>query len=162
MSTSLQDRRGHIARAGDVFSSSGRLFHSRGFGACRVMTSCIVSMSYCNSSVRTTTALNVKHCCRLVGTSVPVGICFGSFSQPPAMFCAFSSPPRRVANYAPPPPPAAARSMGPLLATSLSLYRLRSLEPLLGSKKFAAFVAVTSVLTIPFEASAGVYFGTVR
>eukprot|EP00904_Undaria_pinnatifida_P006484 jgi/Undpi1/2966/HiC_scaffold_14.g06343.m1 len=53
-------------------------------------------------------------------------------------------------------------SMGPLLATSLSLYRLRSLEPLLGSKKFAAFVAVTSVLTIPFEASAGVYFGTVR
>ena len=105
MSTSLQDRRGHIARAGDVFSSSGRLFHSRGFGACRVMTSCIVSMSYCNSSVRTTTALNVKHCCRLVGTSVPVGICFGSFSQPPAMFCAFSSPPRRVANYAPPPRP---------------------------------------------------------
>lgn len=52
--------------------------------------------------------------------------------------------------------------MGPLLASSLSLYRLRALEPLLGSKKFSAFVAVTSALALPFEATAGVYFGTVR
>ncbi|CAN0013747.1 unnamed protein product [Ectocarpus sp. 4 AP-2014] len=53
-------------------------------------------------------------------------------------------------------------SMGPLLASSLSLYRLRALEPLLGSKKFGAFAAVTSALALPFEATAGVYFGTVR
>ena len=53
-------------------------------------------------------------------------------------------------------------SMGPLLASSLSLYRLRALEPLLGSKKFSAFAAVTSALALPFEATAGVYFGTVR
>eukprot|EP00903_Cladosiphon_okamuranus_P015126 g13989.t1 len=52
--------------------------------------------------------------------------------------------------------------MGPLLASSLSLYRLRALEPLLGSKKFSAFAAVTSALALPFEATAGVYFGTVR
>lgn len=52
--------------------------------------------------------------------------------------------------------------MGPLLACSLSLYRLRALEPLLGSKKFSAFAAVTSALALPFEATAGVYFGTVR
>lgn len=52
--------------------------------------------------------------------------------------------------------------MGPLLASSLSLYRLRALEPLLGSKKFGAFAAVTSALALPFEATAGVYFGTVR
>ncbi|CAM9752295.1 unnamed protein product, partial [Pylaiella littoralis] len=53
-------------------------------------------------------------------------------------------------------------SMGPLLACSLSMYRLRVLEPLLGSRKFSALVAVASALALPFEATAGVYFGTVR
>ncbi|CAM9308562.1 unnamed protein product [Ascophyllum nodosum] len=52
--------------------------------------------------------------------------------------------------------------MGPLVATSISLYRLRALEPLLGSKKFGAFVAMSSILALPFEATAGVYFNTVR
>lgn len=53
-------------------------------------------------------------------------------------------------------------SMGPLVASSLSLYRLRSVEPLLGSRKFGAFAALASVLALPFEATAGVYFGTTR
>ena len=52
--------------------------------------------------------------------------------------------------------------MGPLVATSISLYRLRVLEPILGSKKFGAFVVVSSILALPFEATAGVYFETVR
>lgn len=52
--------------------------------------------------------------------------------------------------------------MGSLVATSLSLYRLRGLEPLFGSKKFGAFAAVTPILALPFEATAGVYFGHAR
>lgn len=52
--------------------------------------------------------------------------------------------------------------MGPLLATSLSLYRMRALEPLLGSRKFGAFALITGALAVPLEAAAGVYFETVR
>lgn len=52
--------------------------------------------------------------------------------------------------------------MGTLVATCLSLYRLRVLEPLLGSRKFGALATVTSVMSLPLEATAAVNFDMVR
>lgn len=53
-------------------------------------------------------------------------------------------------------------SMGTLVATSICLYRMRRLEPLLGSRKFGAFAVVTHLMSLPLEAAAVVNSGTLK